>query len=197
MGRNPAVYPYAAGCVAMGPHALLMPFSPVDAPSSAKDVEKDRFDAVRAIQKKYGGAILLKGAGTLVCGEDGVVSVTSEGNPGMASGGMGDTLTGIITGAFHCHDLAGQRQDRGMSRHVPATRYTFHLFFIFHTAYLPFPTPTFNNRAAGAGAIAHRCCAPWCQPTWRGWRPHCRGAWRARHAGDGSACAPARAHQPL
>lgn len=67
---------------------------------SAKDVETDRFKAVRALQDKYGGVILLKGAGTLVCGPDHVVSVTTEGNPGMASGGMGDTLTGIITGGL-------------------------------------------------------------------------------------------------
>ena len=103
MSGNAVVWRHVAGCTAIAAHAQFIPFLPVGAPFSAKDIEKDRFDAVRAIQKKYGGAILLKGAGTLVCGEDGVVSVTSEGNPGMASGGMGDTLTGIITGAFHCH----------------------------------------------------------------------------------------------
>lgn len=65
---------------------------------SAGEVETDRFKAVRALQQKYGGVVLLKGSGTLVCGSDQVVHVIGEGNPGMASGGMGDLLTGIITG---------------------------------------------------------------------------------------------------
>ncbi len=56
---------------------------------------QDRYKAVRAIQKKYGGVCVLKGAGTLVCaGDDVYVNIT--GNPGMASGGMGDVLSGLI-----------------------------------------------------------------------------------------------------
>ncbi len=62
-------------------------------------IEQDRFAAVRAIQQRYGGVCVLKGAGTLVCsGEDAPVSVCESGNPGMASGGMGDVLTGVIAG---------------------------------------------------------------------------------------------------
>lgn len=58
-------------------------------------VERDRFAAVEALQQKYGGTIVLKGAGTLVY--DGRRTVVNDsGNPGMASGGMGDTLSGII-----------------------------------------------------------------------------------------------------
>ncbi len=60
-------------------------------------VEADRFAAARAIQQRYGGVVLLKGAGTVIT--DGAkVYVVRTGNPGMASGGMGDALTGIITG---------------------------------------------------------------------------------------------------
>lgn len=62
---------------------------------SVKQVEQDRFKAVRALQQKYGGVVVLKGAGTLICG-DGKTYVCSAGNPGMASGGMGDVLTGVI-----------------------------------------------------------------------------------------------------
>lgn len=59
------------------------------------DIEADRFAAVRALQQRYGGVVLLKGAGTLIYdGEQ--VALCSEGNPGMASGGMGDLLSGII-----------------------------------------------------------------------------------------------------
>lgn len=64
-------------------------------------VEADRFAAVEQLQQKYGGVVVLKGAGTLVY--DGrQIWVCTAGNPGMASGGMGDVLSGII-GA-----LAGQ-----------------------------------------------------------------------------------------
>jgi hydroxyethylthiazole kinase-like uncharacterized protein yjeF len=58
-------------------------------------IESDRFHAVQAIAKKYGGICVLKGAGTLV--SDGhTVVVNSTGNAGMASGGMGDVLSGIV-----------------------------------------------------------------------------------------------------
>jgi ADP-dependent NAD(P)H-hydrate dehydratase / NAD(P)H-hydrate epimerase len=62
---------------------------------SIAEVEQDRFLAVRRLQQQYGGVVLLKGAGTLVC--DGQTTwLCQEGNPGMASGGMGDLLSGII-----------------------------------------------------------------------------------------------------
>ncbi len=61
------------------------------------EILQDRFLAVRKLQEKYGGVCILKGAGTLICaGRE--VFVNSTGNPGMASGGMGDVLSGIIAG---------------------------------------------------------------------------------------------------
>ncbi len=59
-------------------------------------VEADRYAAVRALQSRFGGVVLLKGAGTLVCDGQAPVGVVPYGNPGMASGGMGDVLTGLI-----------------------------------------------------------------------------------------------------
>ncbi|WP_087024514.1 NAD(P)H-hydrate dehydratase [Thaumasiovibrio subtropicus] len=62
---------------------------------SVADVERDRFDAVVHIQQKYGGVVVLKGAGSLIY--DGHQCwLVSAGNPGMASGGMGDVLSGIL-----------------------------------------------------------------------------------------------------
>ncbi|CAA0082239.1 Bifunctional NAD(P)H-hydrate repair enzyme Nnr [BD1-7 clade bacterium] len=59
-------------------------------------VESDRFTAARQLQQQYQAVVVLKGAGTLVC-DDKTLWICPHGNPGMASGGMGDVLTGIIT----------------------------------------------------------------------------------------------------
>jgi NAD(P)H-hydrate epimerase len=59
-------------------------------------IERDRFTAARALAARYGAVAVLKGAGTLVAAPDARVEVCLEGNPGMASGGMGDVLSGVI-----------------------------------------------------------------------------------------------------
>jgi len=64
--------------------------------SDTADVQQDRFAAIHALQQRYGGTIVLKGAGSLVAGSASVVGVVTEGNPGMATGGMGDVLSGIL-----------------------------------------------------------------------------------------------------
>jgi NAD(P)H-hydrate epimerase len=62
---------------------------------SIADIENDRFNAIKEIVNKYGGICVLKGAGTLI--SDGKITwVNTSGNAGMASGGMGDVLSGII-----------------------------------------------------------------------------------------------------
>ena len=63
---------------------------------SADDIQQDRFAAVRALVDSYGGTAVLKGAGSLVCTAERPVAVCTTGNPGMATAGMGDVLTGII-----------------------------------------------------------------------------------------------------
>ena len=62
---------------------------------SIEEVQADRFSAVKGIAEKFGGVVVLKGNGSLVYA-DGITSICDKGNPGMASGGMGDVLTGII-----------------------------------------------------------------------------------------------------
>lgn len=57
-------------------------------------VQSDRFAAASALQGRFGGAVILKGAGSLIAGPDGTL-LCPYGNPGMASGGMGDLLAGI------------------------------------------------------------------------------------------------------
>lgn len=65
--------------------------------STGEQVNDDRYAAAQALQEKFGGVIVLKGAGSLIQSEK-CCSVCLDGNPGMASGGMGDVLTGVLAG---------------------------------------------------------------------------------------------------
>jgi hydroxyethylthiazole kinase-like uncharacterized protein yjeF len=61
------------------------------------EIQQDRFVAVSALQAKYHGVAILKGAGTLIASSK-KIAVSNTGNAGMASGGMGDVLTGVLAG---------------------------------------------------------------------------------------------------
>ncbi|MEQ9563385.1 MAG: NAD(P)H-hydrate dehydratase, partial [Woeseiaceae bacterium] len=65
---------------------------------AASDVQKDRQQALAALQERYGGTIVLKGANTLVSADGQPAWLCLAGNPGMAAPGMGDVLTGVIAG---------------------------------------------------------------------------------------------------
>jgi NAD(P)H-hydrate epimerase len=66
--------------------------------SSVEDVERDRLASVRALAARYDAVAVLKGANTLVAAGNAAPAVCDRGNPGMASGGMGDVLSGVIGG---------------------------------------------------------------------------------------------------
>jgi len=59
------------------------------------DIETDRISAACQLQKTFGGTLLLKGAGTVIATGTNPVDIVSGSNPGMATGGMGDVLSGI------------------------------------------------------------------------------------------------------
>lgn len=99
---------------------------------SAASIQKDRLSAIQQIQKQYGGVIVLKGAGTLIGSPNSKPSLCDKGNPGMASAGMGDVLSGVIGGLMaqkipmaeaaklgvllhaQAGDLAAKEGERGM-----------------------------------------------------------------------------------
>lgn len=65
--------------------------------SATAEIQSDRLAGARQIQARFGGVVVLKGAGTIVHGPaPRVPAVCSDGNPGMATAGAGDVLTGVI-----------------------------------------------------------------------------------------------------
>jgi len=63
---------------------------------SGKTIQADRFASINSLQSQYGGVVVLKGAGTIIQNVEKTTYICPKGNPGMASAGMGDVLTGII-----------------------------------------------------------------------------------------------------
>lgn len=63
---------------------------------STSDVQRDRFAAVFSLAERFAAVAVLKGSGTLVAAEGLPIGVCDRGNPGMASGGMGDVLSGVL-----------------------------------------------------------------------------------------------------
>lgn len=94
-----------------------------DAGPGGKDqlanVQQDRFAAIKILQEEYGGTVLLKGVGTLVT--DGqFTSLCPFGNPGMATAGMGDVLSGVIGGLLAQGQTCYEAATKGAVLHAMA-----------------------------------------------------------------------------
>ena len=89
---------------------------------STQGIQRDRINVARAFANEHGVILVLKGDRTIVASPTGGAWVNPTGNPGMATGGTGDILTGIVAGmlaqnarqpfeavlaAGYLHDLAG------------------------------------------------------------------------------------------
>jgi NAD(P)H-hydrate epimerase len=66
--------------------------------STAQDVQKNRIDIALKAAADWNAHVILKGHQTIIASPDGAAFVNSTGNPGMATGGTGDVLTGILAG---------------------------------------------------------------------------------------------------
>jgi NAD(P)H-hydrate epimerase len=62
---------------------------------TTREVQANRLNAARLIAQRYASVVVLKGAGSIVMTGDGLPHICDRGNPGMASPGMGDVLTGV------------------------------------------------------------------------------------------------------
>jgi NAD(P)H-hydrate epimerase len=67
---------------------------------SGGEVALDRTRAARTIASTYGAVVVMKGAHSVVANADGQFGICAQGNPGMATAGSGDVLTGIAAGIW-------------------------------------------------------------------------------------------------
>jgi len=76
------------------------------------DVQKDRLGVARKFAREHEVIVVLKGHRTLVVQPDGEIWVNTTGNPGMATGGTGDILTGMVAGMIAQHSKENIRKYR-------------------------------------------------------------------------------------
>jgi len=88
--------------------------------TSTAAIQADRFAAITALQALYGGTVVLKGSGSLILGPSSIPSICRGGNPGMASGGMGDVLTGVVAGLLAQGLDFTQAAETGVRLHAEA-----------------------------------------------------------------------------
>jgi NAD(P)H-hydrate epimerase len=95
LARSPRLLSQARGPLILTPHPGEM--ARLTGAATAA-IQADRVGAARALAQSHGVWVVLKGAGTVVAAPDGRIWINASGNAGMAGGGMGDVLTGLIAG---------------------------------------------------------------------------------------------------
>jgi NAD(P)H-hydrate epimerase len=91
LANMPRIYPHWVITPHPGEAARLLQ-------TTTQAIQQDRIAAVQALNQRYGGVSVLKGAGTLIATPDSPLALCDKGNPGMATAGMGDVLSGVIGG---------------------------------------------------------------------------------------------------
>jgi len=66
--------------------------------SSTKDVQEDRVKTAQDAARRWNAHVILKGSHTVIAAPDGQIFINTSGNPGLAKGGSGDVLTGLLAG---------------------------------------------------------------------------------------------------
>ena len=111
--------------------------------SSVADIQANRLEAARSFAQGHGVTVVLKGSRTVIAHPDGRIAVNTSGNPGMAKGGSGDVLTGVIAGllaqfpddaaraveaAVYLHGLAADFAVRDADEHTVLATDSFEYF---------------------------------------------------------------------
>ena len=63
---------------------------------ATKDVQEDRVKTAQEAARRWNAHVILKGSHSIVAGPDGQIFINTSGNPGLAKGGSGDVLTGVL-----------------------------------------------------------------------------------------------------
>lgn len=85
------------------------------------EINVQRLAIAQQLQQRYGGSVVLKGAGSIVAsGGSTPPAICSDGNPGMASAGMGDVLTGVIAGLLAQQGDIRDAAEAGVCLHAAA-----------------------------------------------------------------------------
>jgi NAD(P)H-hydrate epimerase len=119
-----------AGATVFTPHPGEM--ARLTGKTTAK-IQAERVAVAREFSQRFGVTLVLKGFRTLIASPDGQIEVNLTGNPGMAKGGTGDVLTGMLAGllaqypahpvgevataAVYLHGLAGDLAARDQGQH--------------------------------------------------------------------------------
>lgn len=87
---------------------------------TTEEIQANRLNALASLNKQYGGNILLKGSGSLIKAPETLPRLCTYGNPGMASGGMGDVLSGLLGGLLAQMSNQEQAIDLAIALHGQA-----------------------------------------------------------------------------
>ena len=87
---------------------------------STAEVQHNRQQAALDLQQRYGGVVVLKGAGTLITAAEQAMVQCKAGNPAMATAGMGDVLSGMIGGLWAQGLSAWEAAQAGVVMHATA-----------------------------------------------------------------------------
>jgi hydroxyethylthiazole kinase-like uncharacterized protein yjeF len=87
---------------------------------NTRDVQDDRVAAARKLARDLNSHVVLKGAGSVCASPGGTWAINTSGNPGMASAGMGDVLTGVIAALLAQGVVAGTSLHAGVYLHGAA-----------------------------------------------------------------------------
>jgi NAD(P)H-hydrate epimerase len=88
--------------------------------SDTAAIQADRVAAARALARKFNAVVVLKGCGTIMASPAGRYAICALGNPGMATGGSGDVLTGVVAGLLAQGLDTWQAAVTGVAAHAAA-----------------------------------------------------------------------------